>query len=599
MPESRITYARLSTRLRQLLRNDHMVLSVLALLVGVIVGMAVVGFREAIDLFQGLFYGTDNPYGADSEHLAPIAAALPGWRVVLATTLGGLVVGLLVYRYLPERRPQGVADVIEANALLGGRMSSRIGVTTALVNALSIGAGASVGREGPAVHLGASLSGWIGRRLHLSRSLTRTLLGCGVAAAVAGSFNAPIAGALFANEVVIGHYALKAFAPIVIASVAGTAVSRAWFGNFPAFSIDIGIVASLWEMPAFALLGIVSGVAAIVFMKSVGLASKVADRIPVPSWLKPAIAGLVLGIAAMFLPDILGVGYAATESAMLVKFSLWMLIIIGVAKILATALCLGFGFAGGVFSPSLVIGAMVGCAFGVVATGAFPDLSSQISVYTVIGMGAVAAAVLGAPISTTLIIFEMTSNYALTLGVMIAVVIASEITHHFHGRSFFSVQLLERGIDVKGGFEAEVMRSIPLDKVLKDDGLTVTPATGLRELRDRLQQTPYGELFVVGENGRLIGTITLADLSEVAFDPAMDDLINAGDVARLHPPYLTRADSLDAALHLMAETGEEHIAVVDTGVMQIYQGCIHQRDVMTAYSRALVQARHEERGETA
>jgi len=301
----------------------------------------------------------------------------------------------------------------------------------------------------------------------------------------------------------------------------------------------------------------------------------------------------------MFLPDILGVGYAATESAMLVKFSLWMLIIIGVAKILATALCLGFGFAGGVFSPSLVIGAMVGCAFGVVATGAFPDLSSQISVYTVIGMGAVAAAVLGAPISTTLIIFEMTSNYALTLGVMIAVVIASEITHHFHGRSFFSVQLLERGIDVKGGFEAEVMRSIPLDKVLKDDGLTVTPATGLRELRDRLQQTPYGELFVVGENGRLIGTITLADLSEVAFDPAMDNLINAGDVARLHPPYLTRADSLDAALHLMAETGEEHIAVVDTGVMQIYQGCIHQRDVMTAYSRALVQARHEERGETA
>ncbi len=598
MPESRINYARLSTRLRQLLRNDHMVLSVLALLVGAIVGIAVVGFRESIDIIQGIFYGSDSVYGNDSEHLAPIAAALPGWRVVLATTLGGLIVGVLAYKFMPERRPQGLADVIEANALLGGRMSSRIGLTAALVNALSIGVGGSVGREGPAVHLGASLSSWIGRRLHLSRSLTRTLLGCGVAAAVAGSFNAPIAGALFANEVVIGHYALKAFAPIVIASVAGTAVSRAWFGDFPAFSMDIGIIASLWEMPAFALLGIVSGVAAIIFMKTIGVTVKLSSLLPVPLWLKPAIAGLFLGVAAMYVPDILGVGYAATESAMLVNFSLWMLIIIGIAKILATAMCIGFGFGGGVFSPALVIGAMVGGAFGVVATGVFPELSSEVGVYTVVGMGAVAAAVLGAPISTTLIIFEMTSNYALTLAVMIAVVIASEITHHFHGRSFFSVQLLARGIDVKSGFENEVMRSIPLDKVLKDDGMTVTPATGLQELRARLQKTPFGELFVVNNNGRLIGTITLADLSEVAFDHGVDDLINAGDVARLHPPFLTQSDSLDAALHLMADTGEEHIAVVDTNLTLVYQGCIHQRDVMTAYSRALVEARHEERGET-
>jgi chloride channel protein, CIC family len=598
MPKSRINYARVSTRLRQLLRNDHMVLSVLALLVGCMVGVAVIGFREAIEIFQGLFYGTDTFYGTDSEHLAPIASELPGWRIVLATSVGGLIVGVMAHWLLPERRPQSVAEVIEANALMGARMSSRIGVTAALINALSLGAGASVGREGPAVHLGASLSSWVGRRLHLSRSLTRTLLGCGVAAAVAASFNTPIAGALFANEVVIGHYALKAFAPIVIASVAGTAVSRSWFGDFPAFSMDIGIIASFWEMPVFALLGIFSGIVAIVFMKSIGISGKIAAALPVPGWLKPAIAGLGLGLAAMYLPDILGVGYAATEAAMLLELSLMMLIGIGLAKIIATALCLGFGFGGGVFSPSLVIGAMAGGAFGLVVAGILPDFASQDSVYTVVGMGAVAAAVLGAPISTTLIIFEMTSNYALTLAVMIAVVIASEITHHFHGRSFFSVQLLERGVDVKGGFEAEVMRSIPLEDVLMDDGLTVTPATSLRELRDRLQATTFGELFMVDDNGRLVGTITLADLSEVAFDPAVNDLINAGDVARLHPPFLTASGNLDTALQLMGETGEEHIAVVDTNFTMIYQGCIHQRDVMAAYSRALVNARHEEHGET-
>jgi CIC family chloride channel protein len=597
MPESRLTYTRLSSRMRQLLRNDHMILSVLALVVGALVGISVVGFREAIDLFQGVFYGFDGFYGNDSEQLAPIAAELPGWRVVLATTLGGLIVGIMVHWLMPERRPQAVADVIEANALLGGRMSSRIGLTAATINAISIGAGASVGREGPAVHLGAALSSWIGRRLHLSRSLTRTLLGCGVAAAVAGSFNAPIAGALFANEVVIGHYALKAFAPIVIASVAGTAVSRVWFGDFPAFSMDIGIIVSFWEMPAFALLGIVCGVGALIFMKAIGISARVAGMIPVPGWVKPAIGGMILGIAATYFPHILGVGYAATESAMLGTFTLGMLIGLGLAKIAATALCLGFGFGGGVFSPSLVIGAMAGGAFGAIATSVFPLYASEETVYTVVGMGAFAAAVLGAPISTTLIIFEMTSNYALTLAVTIAVVIASEIAHHFHGRSFFSVQLLERGIDVKGGFETEVMRSIPLEQVLKDDGTTVSPSTPLQELRDRLQATPFGELFVVDDDGRLFGTITLADLSESAFDHTMDDLINAGDVARLHPPYLTPKENLDAAMQLMTETAEEHIAVVESSITMQYIGCIHQRDVMTAYSRALVRMRHEEHGE--
>ncbi|MBM08471.1 MAG: chloride channel protein [Magnetovibrio sp.] len=598
MAESRFTYARLSTRLRQSFRNDHLVLSVVAIAVGVVVGMCIVGFREAVDIFQGIFYGSNSFYGNESEHLGPIAAELPGWRIVIATTFGGLVVGILVSRLLPERRPQGVAEVIEANALFGGRMSSRTGLLVALVNALSISAGASVGREGPAVHLGAVLSSWFGRRLHFSRSLTRTLLGCGVAAAVAASFNAPIAGALFATEVVIGHYALKALAPVVIASVAGTAVSRAWFGNFPAFSMDVGFIVSLWEMPAFAILGVVSGVAAIVFMKTIGYAGQLSDMLPVPSWTKPAIAGFILGLVAMYFPEILGVGYAATETAMLLGFSFWVLIGIGVFKILATGLCLGFGFGGGVFSPALVIGAMVGGAFGTIAAEVFPDMASAASVYTLVGMGAVAASVLGAPISTTLIVFEMSSNYALTLAVMIAVVIASEITHHFYGRSFFSVQLLNRGIDVKGGFEAEIMRSIPLNRVLKDDGLTVTPGTSLQDLRTRLQNSPHGELFVVDKTGRLAGTITLADLSDAAFDHGFDDIVNAGDVARLHPPYLTLTDNLEQALNLMSETGEDHIAIVDNDKKMEYQGCIHQRDAMTAYSRALANVRHEERGET-
>ena len=220
-----VTTTGILTKCRRLIGNDHMILVFLAMIAGGLAGSAVTLFREIITLIQILLYGSG------SERLFVNAETLAWWKILLVPVAGGLVVGAIVQFLLPQKRPQGVADVIEASALKGGWMSSRTGLVAALGSAISIGAGASVGREGPAVHLGASLAGWIGRRLHLSRSLTRTLLGCGVAAAVAASFNAPIAGALFASEVVIGHYALRAFAPIVIASVAGTAVSRAFLSR--------------------------------------------------------------------------------------------------------------------------------------------------------------------------------------------------------------------------------------------------------------------------------------------------------------------------------------------------------------------------------
>ena len=591
MIKSRFIYMRMLLRFRRVLRNDHLVLSALGIIVGCATGAAIIGFREFIQFTQLALFNSD------SENLLQAVLILPWWQVLAVPTAMGLVVGLIIYHFLPDRRPQGVADVIEANALHGGRMSSRIGLKVAIVNALSIGGGASVGREGPAVHLGACLGAWLARRLHLTRSLNRTLIGCGVGAAVAASFNAPIAGALFASEVVVGHYALKAFAPIVISSVAATALSREYFGDFPAFAFDTDILTSFSEFPAFVLLGVVSGVAAIIFMRSIFLAQDIALKIPVPSWLRPMIGGFGVGLIALVFPQILGVGYGVTELALLTEISLTLLIAIGLAKILATAISIGFGFGGGVFSPSIVIGAMVGGAFGIIATQVFPDYSSGPAAYAMVGMGAVAAAVLGAPISTTLIIFEMTSNYGLTLGVMLAVVVASEITHHFYGRSFFNQQLKRRGLDVKEGFETEIMRSRRISQVISDDAETIYRDACLQDLRMELQQSRWGELFVVKRSGELYGTITLADLSTTAFDHDVDDLIKAEDVTRLHPPILTPEDDLETALALMRDMGEEHIAVVTDPETMKFKGCVHQRDVLAAYNRALLEMRHEEHGE--
>jgi chloride channel protein, CIC family len=582
------TFQRIRRNVNRAVRHDHLILGALALVVGLVAGGAVIVFREAINWIQWLYYdtGTDRFYW--------IAQELPWWILLGVPTLGGLLVGVLVHWTLPDRRPHGIADVVEAYARRSGYMTFKTGVAAALASAASIGCGASVGREGPAVHLGASLAGWLTRKLHLSRSRARTVLGCGVSAAVAASFNAPLAGALFASEVIVGHYSLRSFAPIVISSVAGTVLTRQWYGDFPAFFVSETLFASLWEFPAFIILGVVSAIAAMVLMHGVQLAGKIANKLPGPTWYRPAIAGLCIGLIALQFPQVMGVGYGATESAMLLHFSFWTLVGIGLAKIVATSVCMGFGFAGGVFSPALVIGAMVGTSYGMIATQMFPDLSSGPDAYALVGMGAVAAAVLGAPISTTLIVFELTGDYALTLGVMVAVVIASEITQVFFCRSFFAMQLNDRGIDLKGEFEAEALKTQVVRQVMETDTKGVSPHASLTDIRKTLQTSPAGELFVVDDEGTLFGTITLADMHDLAFDRSQDDTTDASAVARKHAPMVTSSDDLGVALEIMQKTGEDHIAVVADVESMKFVGCVHHRDVMSAYNRALAQVHHEE-----
>ena len=265
-------------------------------------------------------------------------------------------------------------------------------------------------------------------------------------------------------------------------------------------------------------------------------------------------------------------------------------------KIVATSVCIGFGFGGGVFSHALVIGAMLGGAYGAVFTQLFPGISSGQGAYTIVGMGAVAAAVLAAPISTTLIVFEMTGNYALTMAVMLAVVVASVMTQQIFGHSFFTAQLARCGFDVRDGVEMGRLRAITVASVMESDCRTVTLGTRLPELRAALQQAGIGELFVVDDDGALCGTITLAGLGEVAFDQNMDDLMRAGDVVRRYSCILATDDNLETALERVRESGEEHIPVVEDRHSMRFAGCLHERDLMNLYSKTLRDTRREEQG---
>lgn len=585
---------RLLEGLREIASTHYLIIGVAPVLIGLLSGGASIAFRWLIEGVQWL------GYGVGGERLASPAAALDWWHLLAIPTLGGLVVGLLIRYLMPGRRPQAVAEVIEAAALKGGRMSLTTGIKAALVSAVSLGVGGSAGREGPVVHLGATIGSHLARRLHLGRRQTRMLLGCGVAAGVAASFNAPIAGVFFALEVVVGHYALSTFAPIVIAGVMGTLVSRMHYGNFPAFILPQAHVdVSFWEFPAFLLLGLTAAVVALIFMNAILLAGWCFERTRLPPWLRPAVGGLLVGVIALEFPHVLGVGYEATDAALQERYGLVLLLALVVAKTAATALTLGAGFGGGIFSPSLFVGAMVGGAFGIIAGSVFPELASDHGAYTIVGMGAVAGAVLGAPISTILIVFEMTGDYALTIALMIAVAIASLIVQQLHGHSFFTWQLARRGILVQGGRDVGLLRDARVRGLLDPAVTTVEASASLEQVRAIFAGARFGELVVVDGDGVMKGLITYTELASVAFDGKRHEELDALSISRRNPPLLTADDGLETAIRVFRQTGEAHLPVVDGRDSRKVLGLAHEHEVMAAYHRALLQSRAEEGGPAA
>ena len=484
---------------------------------------------------------------------------------------------------------EGVADALEASALHGGKLGLRAGLGAVAVNALSLGVGASAGREGPVVHLGVALSAAVARALNLGATLSQTLLGCSVAAAIAASFNAPIAGVFFALEVVIGHYAISTFAPVVIASVIGTIVSRIYFGDFSAFIVLDHTIASFLEFPAFALLGIACTIIAILFIRSIGIVEKTVERASVPPVLRPAAGGFVVGLIILVFPQVFGTGYNATNAALHGNLALTLLLALIAAKFIASAVSIGCGFGSGVFSPSLFLGAMLGGAWGIIATIPFPELSSGREAYAIVGMGAVAGAVLGAPKATIMVIFELTGDYALTIAVMIATVIASLIVHHGFGFSFFTWQLDQRGLDVKGGREQQALRSISIQGVMRKDYVAAERTEKLSSLRERLKTAPLGQLCVIDGAGVLHGIIELQDLGDLAFDTSRDEELTACDITSRLPPLLEAKDTLDTALRLMETEREETIVVVDVLESMTLLGYARHLDVMTTYNDALTE----------
>jgi CIC family chloride channel protein len=521
----------------------------IALAVGIAGGAAAVAFRLMIDLIQSTLYGTDNV-----NQLHSFAATLDWWVVLTLPIAGGLVVGLLLHRFTDDGRVRSVAEVIEGAALSEGRVEIRRGLASALASLITLSTGGSSGREGPVVHLAAVISTAVCRLIRANGITGRDLLGCAVASAVSASFNAPIAGALFALEVVLRHFAVHAFAPIVIASAAGTVINRLEFGDVTEFMLmEDGMLRFYVELPAFLILGLLCGLVAVLFMRGIffaeDLASAVQRRVGLPRWLRPAFAGLLLGAMAIWFPHIIGVGYETTSAALTGRLLLWQAIVFAILKAIAAAITIGGRMGGGVFSPSLMMGALTGLAFGLVATGIFPDASGSATLYALAGMGAVAAAVLGAPISTTLIVFELTGDWQTGLAVMVAVSMSTAISSRLVDRSFFLTQLERRNIHLAAGPQAYLLSMFRVGKVMR----------------------PMGHENAAPEERLLT-------------------LIDQGI-------YTDTQATLERALPIFERTGLDFVPVVQlspTGGAPALEGALFHVDALKAYNRALAATAAEE-----
>jgi len=530
---------RFVTNVTEFLDERQPLIWLLAIGIGITVGYVSIAFRWLIGLFQYPWLFT---FG---ENVASAAAGMPWWVVILAPTTGGLIVGYILQHYMPGRRGQGVADVIEAHALHNARIDPKVGFLSAGLSALSIGTGASVGREGPIVHLGATIAGLVEDRFRLSPGARRTLFGCGVAAAVSASFNAPIAGVLFAHEVILHHYAFRALVPTILASVIGAVIARIHLGNYPAFIIPEYQITSYWEFPAFALLGVTCAFVAIIFELALMATERISWRFDMQLWLRCATGGFLVGCIGVFFPQVLGVGYEATDQALSGQIPLWLLFALLVAKTAATAISLSSRFCGGIFSPTLYLGAMTGAAFGAIATSVFPEIGSSDGLYAILGMGAVAGAVLGAPLSTTMIVFELTSGYAVTIALLLTVSIAVGLTQAVLGHSLFHWQLGKRGLFLTEGPHQAIMRRLKVSDFS-------------RKLKDGEEEA----LPEKDEDGR-------------------------------PPVWLMQTDTLDHALRSFAQSGLSRLPVVDQDDTSKVIAWADRITALSAFNSALIEAHIE------
>jgi CIC family chloride channel protein len=548
----------------------------LAVLVGILGGFGAMAFKKLIFGLQGFLWATD--------HMDPAILLEVAWyKRLMLPAIGGAIVGPLIWFLAREAQGNGVPEVMIAVLTRNSIIRPVVVVVKILASAINISTGGSVGREGPIVQIGAAIGSTLGQWLRLGPAQMKALVGCGVAAGISATFNAPMAGTLFSMELIVSDFGLTSFTPILVSAVSATAITRHFHGDSAEFVLPEFHMVSPWEFGLYVALGLLAGLVGWFFSRSIYKGLDLFERVSVPPWLKPAVGGLAVGIIALWMPHIMGVGYGTLDMLFDGGLGLGMMAGLVLVKIVATAITVGSGGSGGVFAPSLFIGAMLGGSFGEVVNRLMPDLTAPSLVYALVGMAAVNGACTLAPLSAIVVLVELTNQYSLILPLMTAVVMASFVARKLSPESIYTEKLARAGIVAHGGEDMNILRAVKVKHVLRHDEAVILENATFNQLVQLAMEKHRNVIFTLSEDGRYTGVMSFQDLKYILSNPQeLQHACHVHDFAQEISPVRLE-DSLDAVVDRFADTGFDRLPVVqDDGTLA---GSIVMGDVIRRYNQ--------------
>ncbi len=546
--------------------------------IGLGASLAVLAFKEMIKLIHELLFGKLNS----------LLAGWGTWTVMLMPVIGGLLVGLLRHYLLPAERHHGVAGIMESVALAGGRLRYGRVPLKSIAAALSIGSGASVGPEDPSVQIGANLGSFIGQKLRLSDDRTRLLVAMGAASGIAAAFNAPIAGVFFAIELILGELTTSAFGMVVFSAVISAVTTRAIIGPTPAFPIPAYDFHAPVELIFYLILGLLAAVVSVAYIKSIYWAHDRFHHSRLPLWARPLLAGALVGAVGIFFPEVFGDSYEAIAEILFGRMTVvHLLLILLVLKIVLTSLSLGSGFMGGVFAPSLFLGAALGGAFGRLADILFPRLIIQPSAFALVGMAAVLAGTVRAPATAIMLLFEMTNDYRILLPLMFAVVVSVFLSRSIHAPSVYELSLLRKGIRLQRGRDIDVLETLRVREVMRKVPHVVQAEMPLRMAASLMDKARVHGLPVLAGDGLLCGVISLSDVDRAVERDEKNFDRPSGEFCSRALVFAYPDETVREALQRMSGRDIGRMPVVDPENETRLVGWLSRADIIRAYELAL------------
>lgn len=572
---SKIQRTKLQQFYRFIRRSDTAFLLIFAVLTGVGAGYGAVVFRWLIHLITRVFFD-----GGKS-----VFSFLNGYYILIIPAIGGLFVGIITYFLAPETKGHGVPEVMLAIDKEGGRIRFRVALIKAIVSSLSIGSGGSVGREGPIVQIGSSLGSSMGQIFSLSKEKIKILVACGAGGGIAATFNAPLAGIFFALEVILRDYSPRHISSIVLSSVIATVVARAYLGNVPAFDIPAYQMHSAWDILFYMVFGLFAAGAGFLFMRLLYRTEDLFEIIPLPKYLYPAIGGLMVGAIGLYYPQVFGVGYETIELALYGNITTVLAFVLLFAKLIATSLTLGSGGSGGVFAPSLFMGAMLGVAFSKVTLLFLPNAGIEPGACALIGMAAVFAAAANAPISAILFLFELTGDYKIILPLMAAVVIAYLFIRQLSSESIYTLKLVRRGFGIKSRKRSDLLEYIIVEEAMCRNVITIRDDQAVVEAGLLIRDTRHRGFPVVDRNNMLCGMITHEDINEAMAKGLKDNPIR--EVMTKEVIICNPDDNLRQVLEKLGTKNIGRSPVIDPKYPGTIVGIITRKNIISAINQVI------------